>query len=89
MESSQGESTSRIPTEYLQGLCRSVWDGVQVYTNIRRFKEDLTQFPPHFFICVPLVLDTLYNRVRLCSEAGGLPSFVLAFWGVSVCLWWR
>ena len=36
---------------------------VQVYTNIRRFKEDLTRYPPHFFICVPLVLDTLYNRV--------------------------
>lgn len=35
----------------------------QVYTNIPRFKEDLTRYPPHFFICVPLVLDTLYNRV--------------------------
>ena len=34
-----------------------------MYTNIRRFKEDLTRYPPHFFICVPLVLDTLYNRV--------------------------
>lgn len=51
---------------------------MQVYTNIRRFKEDLTQFPPHFFICVPLVLDTLYNRVRPCSQTGGSPSFVLA-----------
>ena len=40
----------------------------QVYTNIRRFKEDLTAYPPHFFICVPLVLDTLYTRVR-CAAA--------------------
>ncbi|KAK9834180.1 hypothetical protein WJX81_006227 [Elliptochloris bilobata] len=42
----------------------------QVYTNIRRFKEDLTRYPPHFFICVPLVLDTLYNRVRATIKAG-------------------
>ena len=39
----------------------------QVYTNIQRFKEDLTRYPPHFFICVPLVLDTLYNRVPPCT----------------------
>jgi hypothetical protein len=43
--------------------------GAQVYTNIRRFKEDLTAYPPHFFICVPLVLDTLYNRVRRARRA--------------------
>ncbi len=27
-------------------------------------REDLTAFPPSFFICVPLVLDTLHTRVR-------------------------
>ena len=36
---------------------------VQVYTNIRKFKEDLSLYPPHHFVCVPLVLDTLYGRV--------------------------
>ena len=37
----------------------------QVYTNIRRFKEDLGRYPPHYFVCVPLVLDTLYKRVQV------------------------
>ena len=36
---------------------------MQVYTNIRKFKEDLSLYPPHHFVCVPLVLDTLYGRV--------------------------
>ena len=39
----------------------------QVYTNIRRFREDLTKFPPQFFVCVPLVIDTLQTKVRAAS----------------------
>ena len=39
----------------------------QVYTNIRRFREDLTKFPPQFFVCVPLVIDTLQTKVRSAS----------------------
>lgn len=35
-----------------------------MYTNLRRFREDLTAFPPDHFVCVPLVLDTLHTRVR-------------------------
>ncbi|MEW5300712.1 MAG: hypothetical protein WDW36_003622 [Sanguina aurantia] len=35
----------------------------QVYTNIRRFRDDLASYPPDYFVCVPLLLDTLYNRV--------------------------
>ena len=38
---------------------------LQVYTNIRRFREDLTKFPPHYFVCVPLVIDTLHTKVRI------------------------
>ena len=38
----------------------------QVYTNIRRFREDLTKFPPQFFVCVPLVIDTLQTKVGAC-----------------------
>ena len=38
---------------------------MQVYTNIRRFRDDLTKYPPSFFVCVPLVLDSLYNKVSL------------------------
>ena len=37
---------------------------LQVYTNIRKFKEDLSAYPAHHFVCVPLVLETLYGRVR-------------------------
>lgn len=36
---------------------------LQVYTNIRRFRDDLASYPPDYFVCVPLLLDTLYNRV--------------------------
>ena len=39
-----------------------------MYTNIRRFKEDLGRYPPHYFVCVPLVLDTLYKRVQVGSS---------------------
>ncbi|PSC68813.1 putative acyl-activating enzyme chloroplastic [Micractinium conductrix] len=35
----------------------------QVYSNIRKFKDDLSVFPPDYFVCVPLVLDTLHGRV--------------------------
>ena len=48
----------------------------QVYTNIRRFREDLTRFPPQFFVCVPLVIDTLQTKVtlpgRLSADISGL-----------------
>ena len=41
-------------------------DGLQqqVYSNIKKFRDDLTAYPPDFFVCVPLVLDTLHSRVR-------------------------
>lgn len=33
------------------------------------FRTDLTAFPPDFFVCVPLVLDTLHSKVRpLCLK---------------------
>ena len=35
----------------------------QVYTSIRRFKDDLGVYRPHYLVCVPLVLDTLRSRV--------------------------
>ncbi len=42
-----------------------------MYTNLRRFREDLTAFPPDHFVCVPLVLDTLHTRVRQRLAEGG------------------
>ena len=36
---------------------------LQVYSTIKKFRDDLQQFPPDFFVCVPLVLDTLHSRV--------------------------
>lgn len=43
---------------------------MQVYTNIRYFRDDLGKHPPHFFVCVPLVLDTLYKRVQAQIKVG-------------------
>ncbi|GFR52124.1 hypothetical protein Agub_g14639 [Astrephomene gubernaculifera] len=44
--------------------------GHQVYTNIRRLRDDLSSYPPDHFVCVPLVLDTLHSRVRQRLAAG-------------------
>ncbi|KAK9846749.1 hypothetical protein WJX84_009668 [Apatococcus fuscideae] len=48
---------------YYSGCC-------QVYTNIRRFRDDLGKHPPSFFVCVPLVLDSLYNKVQGAIKRG-------------------
>ena len=42
--------------------------GCQVYSNIRKFRDDLTVYPPDHFVCVPLVLDTLHGKV--CERRG-------------------
>lgn len=34
-----------------------------MFTSLRHFKDDLIAHPPDHFVCVPLVLDTLYNKV--------------------------
>jgi hypothetical protein len=34
-----------------------------VFTSLRHFRDDLIAHPPDHFVCVPLVLDTLYNKV--------------------------
>jgi hypothetical protein len=50
----------------------------EVFSNIRSFAKDLTAYPPDHFICVPLVLDTLYNKV-------GAPAWCGWFRCVGVC----
>lgn len=35
----------------------------QVYSSIRHFRDDLGAHPPDYFVCVPLVLDTLHSKV--------------------------
>ena len=57
----------------------------QVYTNIRKFKEDLSLYPPHHFVCVPLVLDTLYGRVSP-SHPISLIQAVRGFQSATCCL---
>lgn len=37
----------------------------QVYTNIRRLRDDLTTYKPDLCALVPLILDTLQKRVSL------------------------
>ena len=61
----------------------------QVYSNIKKFREDLEQYPPHFFVCVPLVLDTLHSRVMQTLKRGSqvkrrLATFLLAVSGAFV-----
>ena len=34
-----------------------------VYSSVKTLRRDLTLYPPHAFVTVPLVLDTLYKRV--------------------------
>lgn len=34
----------------------------QIYTSVRYLKDDLATYSPDFFVCVPLVLDTLHSR---------------------------
>jgi long-chain acyl-CoA synthetase len=41
-----------------------------VYTTIKKFRDDLTTHPPDHFVCVPLVLDSLYNKVRGGGSGG-------------------
>lgn len=41
---------------------------LQVYSSVRKFKEDLQAFPPDYFVCVPLVLDALYNKASRRSQ---------------------
>lgn len=47
----------------------------EVFTSLRHFREDLVRHPPDHFVCVPLVLDTLYNKVGGVTEqrGGSLP----------------
>ncbi len=57
-----------IPPDY---LAHDIFQPSQVYTNIRKFREDLANYPPHHFVCVPMVLDTLYGRVSLLVVQAG------------------
>lgn len=37
--------------------------GCLVFTNIRNMKKDLQKYALDHFVCVPLILDTLYSRI--------------------------
>eukprot|EP00798_Chlamydomonas_sp_ICE-L_P018464 gene18464-24946_t len=41
----------------------------KVYTTIPKFGQDLAKYKPNHFVCVPLVLDTLYSRVMTKLKA--------------------
>ena len=65
---------------YSRGVC-------QVFSSIRHFRDDLTRHPPDYFICVPLVLDTLHSRVR--GWAGGRQAGGRVGPAPHRVLWWR
>lgn len=51
-----------------------------VYTNVRKLKEDLQQFPSEHFVCVPLILDTLRSRILAAlRRAGKFKRFLAMF----------
>lgn len=50
----------------------------QVYTTIKHFRDDLTKYPPSYFVCVPLVLDTLHSRVWQTIKRGSALKSALA-----------
>eukprot|EP00878_Enallax_costatus_P036567 GHUV01041074.1.p1 GENE.GHUV01041074.1~~GHUV01041074.1.p1 ORF type:complete len:511 (+),score=205.18 GHUV01041074.1:480-2012(+) len=52
----------------------------EVFTSLKHFREDLVAHPPDHFVCVPLVLDTLYNKVmqKLNSEAKGVKGVIVS-----------
>ncbi|KFM23197.1 Long-chain-fatty-acid-CoA ligase FadD15 [Auxenochlorella protothecoides] len=60
LELKAGESTlNLLPPYYIASCgCR------QVFTSVRHFRDDLQRHPPTYFVCVPLVLETLYSRVK-------------------------
>lgn len=37
---------------------------MQVYTNLRSIKKDLKEFKPHYVICVPRLLESIYEGVQ-------------------------
>lgn len=59
--------------------------GKMTYTNIRKFRDDLTKYPPHHFVCVPLVLNTLYDKVmaKFKQESSARRTLISAFMSAS------
>ena len=43
---------------------------LQVYSSVRHFRDDLQKHPPTYFVCVPLVLDSLRTRVSPAAAHG-------------------
>lgn len=57
-----------------------------VYTSKFKFREDLMTHPPDHFVCVPLVLEMLYNKVmaKLKAEKGVKGAVVAALIAASL-----
>jgi hypothetical protein len=53
--------TPFVLTHTLTTSCRGA---VEVFSSLRTFRDDLAAYAPDHFVCVPLVLDTLHNKVR-------------------------
>ncbi|KMZ60386.1 Long-chain-fatty-acid--[acyl-carrier-protein] ligase [Zostera marina] len=49
----------------------------QVYTNIKRLKEDLVQYQPQYLISVPLIYETLHSAImKQLSSSSAVRKFV-------------
>ncbi|WOL03687.1 putative acyl-activating enzyme 16, chloroplastic [Canna indica] len=48
----------------------------QVYTNVKKLKDDLKLYQPHYLISVPLVYETLYSSIqKQISSSSGAQKF--------------
>ncbi|CAL9112912.1 unnamed protein product [Musa acuminata var. zebrina] len=58
----------------------------QVYTNIKRLKDDLKLYQPQYLISVPLVYETLYSSIQkqISSSSGARKFFALMLIKVSL-----
>lgn len=51
-----------------------------VYSNVKKFASDLVAVKPDYFVCVPLVLESLYSKIMQKIKAASLISRTIALW---------
>eukprot|EP00803_Ostreobium_quekettii_P002616 evm.model.scf_940.1 EVM.evm.TU.scf_940.1 scf_940:7095-14522(-) len=54
--------------------------GSQVYSTVATLKRDLAQHQPDYFVCVPLILDTLYSKVMSQLRKSSVVRRFIALW---------
>ncbi|XP_050237382.1 probable acyl-activating enzyme 16, chloroplastic [Mercurialis annua] len=58
----------------------------QVYTTVRKLKEDLKHYQPHYMVSVPLVFETLYSGIQKQISSSSTIRKLIAFTFISFSL---